>query len=359
LADSIRDNVLRGMALAAEAGRPHGRVTYGYRRVYNTRTRALERQELDTEIREATAPDGTVTEYSRAAVMKDIYDMLGSGVPITKIDVQLNEKGIPAPSGTEWRSPAIRRMLLNPAYIGKRVYQGQVVGDGMWPALVDEETYWAVVRLLEDPARKTWRPARARHLLTYIVRCGVCGGPLSKTTVNRRNWSGRVYTCMKKRCVGAIEGRFEEYVERTVVAWLALPATVEMLTALSGGDEQATHARAQAQRLRADLEDWRKLAESGDVSAVSFARTEKGLLAQIAAHEKAVSEAGIPPVLRGRIGAQAVQAWADLADDLPVKREIITTIAQIKLLPVGKGSRRPFDAGRLDWRWRLGGDQAA
>jgi DNA invertase Pin-like site-specific DNA recombinase len=74
LADSIRDNVLRGIVGAAEAGRPHGKVTYGYRRIYNSRTRAFERQEADTEIRTATAPDGTVCEYSHAGVVREIFD---------------------------------------------------------------------------------------------------------------------------------------------------------------------------------------------------------------------------------------------------------------------------------------------
>jgi site-specific DNA recombinase len=51
-ADSIRDEVLRGMAGAAQAGRPHGKITFGYRRIYHQRTRALLRQEADTELRE-------------------------------------------------------------------------------------------------------------------------------------------------------------------------------------------------------------------------------------------------------------------------------------------------------------------
>ena len=42
------------------------------------------------------------------------------------------------------------------------------------------------------------------------------------------------------------------------------------------------------------------------MTAISFARAEKGLFAQIAEHEARAAEAGIPPVLRGRIGAEAV-----------------------------------------------------
>ena len=37
-----------------------------------------------------------------------------------------------------------------------------------------------------------------------------------------------------------------------------------------------------------------------------------------------------------------------------MKREIIRTVADIKLLRAGKGSRKPFGRHRLDWRWKFG-----
>ncbi len=243
---------------------------------------------------------------------------------------------------------------MNPAYIGKRVFRGEIVGDGIWDGLVDEEVYWACVRLLDDPSRTTTRAGRAVHLLSYIVHCGVCGGPLSLGKVNRHGWTGDVYSCLKKRCAAVKAEYLDEYVQRAVVAWMARPETYDMLSAHAGGDEEIARARAEAQRLRAELEDWRKLAEDGDVTAISFARAEKGLLSQIAEHEQRAADAGIPPVLRGRVGPQAVGAWADLDDELAVKRDIIRTVAEIKLLRAGKGSRVPFGRHRLEWHWKFG-----
>jgi Thioesterase superfamily len=48
--------------------------------------------------------------------------------------------------------------------------------------------------------RTTTRAGRAVHLLSYIVHCGVCGGPISMGTVNRHSWTGHVYSCLKLRC---------------------------------------------------------------------------------------------------------------------------------------------------------------
>jgi DNA invertase Pin-like site-specific DNA recombinase len=358
LADSIRDNVLRGIVGAAEAGRPHGKVTYGYRRIYHTRTRALERQEADTELRTATAADGTVTEYSHAGIVRDIFAKVGSGVPLIHIEEELNAKGIPSPEGATWRRGIIRKMAMNPAYIGKRVLNGKIVGDGIWKGLVDVDDYWAVVRLLEDPSRKTTRAGRAVHLLSYIVRCGVCGGPLSCGRVSRRGWTGLVYCCLKRRCAAVKAEFLDEYVQRTVVAWLSLDETVDMLNALSGGDERAASARAEAARLRTELEDYKRLAETGDISAVDYVRFSRGLETQIAEQEAIAAEAGIPPVLRGMVGEQAVQRWAEIGDEVARKREIIRTVADIRLLRAGKGTRQPFGAHRLQWRWLLGPDAA-
>jgi DNA invertase Pin-like site-specific DNA recombinase len=354
MAGYIRDNVLRGIVGAAEAGRPHSKVTYGYRRIYDQRTKALLRQEPDTEVREATSDDGTVSKYSHAGIVREIYDKVAGGVPLITIEKQLNARGVPSPQGKAWLRGIIRKIAMNPAYIGKRVLRREIVGDGIWPALLDEETYWACVRRLGDPDRTTTRAGRAVHLLSYIVHCGVCGGPVSMGTVNRHGWTGQVYSCLKRRCAAVKAEYLDEYVQRVVVAWLAQPGIYELLSA-GQDDAEIAHARAEAQRLRGELEDYKKLAEAGELKAVDWIRFERGLTAQITAAEAKAQDAGIPPVLRGRIGEQAMAAWADLGDDVAVKREIIRTVAAIRLLPAAhKGDRRPFGRHRLDWRWRFG-----
>jgi site-specific DNA recombinase len=32
-------------------------------------------------------------------------------------------------------------MTMNPAYIGKRVFRGEAIGDGIWEPLVDQDTF--------------------------------------------------------------------------------------------------------------------------------------------------------------------------------------------------------------------------
>ena len=231
MADSIRDNVLRGIVGAADAGRPHGKVTYGYRRIYHQRTRALLRQEPDTEIRAATAADGTVERVHarrdrsvdlRRGVRRYAADQDRGVVERTRCAVAGGCDVAARDHPQDVDEPRLHRQA-GPARRGGR-------GRGL-ARLVDDEVYWASVRLLEDPSRTTTRAGRAVHLLSYIVLCGVCGGPLSCSQVSRHGWTGQVYSCLKKRCAAVKAEILDEYVQRVVVAWLSRPEVFEELSA--------------------------------------------------------------------------------------------------------------------------------
>ena len=353
-ADYIRDGVLRGMAGAAEDGRPHGKTTYGYRRIYNPRTGAFVAQEADEEPRTAKAE-----EYSAAGVVREIFERVSTGDPLIVIARSLNDRGIPSPTSKTWQRVVIRTMALNPAYRGRRVFRGEVVGDGQWPALVSEETFWSCARVLGDPERVKTRPGRAVHLLSYIVRCGTCGGPLHASQAGGKTVPPkRTYQCLERGCAAVERAVLDEYVERVVVAWLSRADVFEALTA-GQDDEEITRARADAQKQRAELEHWRMLAERREVDAVMYSRMSKTLLAGIEAAEARAADAGTPPVLRGRIGSQAISAWTQLHDNVAVKREIIKTVAEIKVFPAGKGNSGSSltDPKRLSWRWKFGTDE--
>jgi site-specific DNA recombinase len=121
-------------------------------------------------------------------------------------------------------------------------------------------------------------------------------------------------------------------------------------------DQQAAHARAEGQRLRAELEQWRQAAEAGQVTPVSFARVERGLLDRIAQADQQAAEAAPPPLLRGLVGPDAAAKWATL--DTAAKREVIRMVAQISVMPAGKGlSSTPFPQ-RVRFAGLIAGDQA-
>ncbi len=106
-------------------------------------------------------------------------------------------------------------------------------------------------------------------------------------------------------------------------------------------DRDTRAARAEAQRLRADLEDHKKLAETGEIKAVDFVRFERALTASIAEAEAAAQDLSIPPALRGRIGKHAARGWASSPTTWR-SRETSSAVLSIELLRAG---RRPAPAG--------------
>mgnify|MGYP000005008269 CR=1 FL=1 len=348
----ISDRVRRGQASSAAAGRPHGKLPYGYVRVYDSRGRYV-RQDLDEELHEAIGVDETKTSYSTSGVMREVITRIANGDPLITIERSLNERGIPSPrGGTGWRRGVIRKMAMTVTYIGRRVHQGEMleISSETWPALVSEEIFYAAQNVLNDPARATTKPARAAHLLSYLVRCGKCGKHLQFSKPARARHP--MYACIDRCCAINAE-ELDDLVERAIVGYLSRPDVYTDLMNTTSDDARVTMARAECERLRAELEDWRRLAEQGEVTAVSFARTEKGLLTRIAEEEAKTTEIALPPVLRGRIGEAAAASWKQ--DDLAIKREIIRLIADIRIAPAGKGRRGVPVRERIStWRWLLG-----
>src|SRR5262249_33230793 len=88
----------------------------------------------------------------------------------------LNDRGVPLPTGAEWTYIRVRRMLTNPAYAGLRVYRGEVIGDAGWEPILDRRPFDALMAKFEP--RRGRRGGDVRHLLSGIARCGRCGGPM-------------------------------------------------------------------------------------------------------------------------------------------------------------------------------------
>src|SRR5262249_52294220 len=159
-----RSRILRNVRANANAGRPHGRRLYGYRRVYDPKTGDLIGQEPD--------PD-------EAPVVQEVARRHVSGESTYSIVAHLNERGVRLPSGGEWTAPSVRRMPTNPSCAGKRTHRGKVVADGTWQPLLDEQTFDTCAARYEDPTRPKYRGGGdVKYLLSGIARCGKCGAAL-------------------------------------------------------------------------------------------------------------------------------------------------------------------------------------
>ena len=334
-AEVIRDRNLRTVRLNAERGRPHGRIPYGYRRVYDDRTGALVEQ---------------VPDEDQAPVVREIAKRAASGQSLASIAQDLNKRGVPGPTGRPWDKAILPELICKATYIGKRRHQGIVIGDAQWEPILDEETYFACVRLFSDPGRRTAKDGAVRHLLSGLARCSECRGAHRM----RPQRGVQKYVC--EDCSRTSIGKevFERIVVEAVLQHVERPEFVEAL-ARPAEDGGTRAALAEAQALEAQLADARELAGRWvngrlALSAASLASLEQELMPRIeAARGRAVS-ATVPGVLREVAGPKAREHWAGMASDLVWQRAVIKALVVPWLRPAGKGVRtvRP---GRYELEW--------
>jgi len=108
----------------------------------------------------------------------------------------LNDAKIPAPAGGLWVPANLPKLMTNPRLAARRAYRGEIVADGIWPPILDADTFDRIQRLFRQ-RRNGGRPP-TRWLLPGIVRCGECGGYM-ETSGDKDH--------MRYRCLPARQGR--------------------------------------------------------------------------------------------------------------------------------------------------------
>jgi len=329
-ADDTRERVLRAVRANAGRGRPHGKLLYGYRREYDPKTGELTRQ----------VPDEATAEIVREAARR----VMAGETPYA-VAQDFDRRGIPTPrGGARWDLIQIKRLCINPGYAGKRVHQGRVVGDADWPPLLDEATHLALVAKLGDPRRRTQRDSAIRHLLSGIAICGVCGGRIRV----QKNRGFLAYLCVDGFHVSRRETDVDEFVTEVVLARLERPDLADVL-AYKSLDDETTAALAEAREKRARLEGFYDTAAAGELTPAALARIEARLLPEIKAAERRARATVTSPLVAATAGVDARTHWAELS--LPQRREIISTLMSVRILPTVRGSRT-FNPESIAIEWR-------
>jgi len=332
-ADAIRERVLRTTRLNAERGGPHGPVAYGYRREYDPHTGALLRQVADEE---------------QAAVVREIARAVADGRSLYSIAQDLNGRGVPGPGGGVWRGPALKQLLLKPTYLGQRVYRGVVMGDAAWPAILDEVTYYACRRVLDDPARRTQRDTRVKYLLTGLARC-FCGSALRV-----RDRSGdrvTVYWCPAGRCSTIRVEVLDQIVQEALLEYVERPQFARSLIPDSGGSGAMREALGRVEELEGRLAQARLQAARLELSTASLALLEREWVPQIERARAAAQAAVVPPVLLRIAGPDARKVWRKMEGDVVQRRSVVREMVAVTLnRAYARGARRVTE-DRYTLRW--------
>ncbi|ARX85662.1 hypothetical protein SMD44_05126 [Streptomyces alboflavus] len=403
--EEMRNNVLRTLRANAANGRPHGQEGYGYRRVYDPRTRALLKIEVepaeakiigelckrvaagdaysviarDFNLRGVAPParQWRKEHIGRLAVWRDdlpenvlihpewvqrikdhahlqaeVQQRLKEGEEELSVSQDFNERQEPLLLA-RWHAATIVDYASHPRYIGVRTHHGKATAEGVWPKIVKKSTHARCLAIIKERKRKPHnsRPGRAVNWLSGSMVCDVC----SVAVGSGRNASGPYYRCMQPKVEGkyggkgyhvsATTGPIDEFVEEKLFEWLSSPQFVEAYT--KGDDElmkQAAEADAEVTLLRGRLQEFRESAIDGKTSAETLAVVEAGLLPKIEEAEKVAKSLKAPSLVRDLVAAtpeEVATAWAEVP--MAQRRLVAETLLDIRLRKAPRGGHMPVE----------------
>lgn len=327
--------ILRASQATAQAGRPHGKLLYGYRREYDDRGRY---------VRQLWHPE-------QAPIVREAAQRVDAGESCRSIALDLNQRGIAPPRGGPggWRLEQVKRIVVNPGYAGFRVHRGKVIGPADWPAILDEPLWSRCVARLTDPRRKTVQDAKLKHLLTGTARCGVCSAGLR---VGKQRSGTLSYVCYPGFHTAIRKDWLDETMTELVLQRMEREDALELLRPADREQAEATAKRELAE-LEQRLDGFYAGAAAGDVTRAGLTAIETRLLPQIEDARRRARPTPVPTVLRKLAGPGARGRWPGLG--VALQRETVDLLLEIRIMPVTRRGSRRFDPDRIRWSWRHAG----
>lgn len=344
-ANTMRERQLRTARILAEKGRPHGRIPYGYQRVYDSRTGVLIGQEPDPHTGE---------------IVRWISEQVLRGEPLSQIAHQLQDQGEPTPHGARkgnvsrgWTASSVKQIMRNPTIAGKRVFRGEIIGDADWAPLVSAEDFARIQRLLFDPSRRVHvsNGVTAKSLLSHIAKCDCCSRPLQRI-LSRPDKNGirRVrYQCRFRGCykVTIMAPELDEHVSEFAIAWLSDPGNAALLV---GEDEEwaahATEAQNCISALEARLQAAIDSYAAGDIDLAMLTQVDRLMTPRIEQAQQLLTLPIADRTIRDLINAEDLAtAWQEL--EFAEQRRIIKALFEVRIMPAAKLGRYGFQPDRI------------
>ena len=327
------ERIRRQKAQAASKGWAQGgRRRYGY-------------QHARTESGEATLE----VVPSEAEIIREAAKRVLEGESLRSIAIDLNSRGIPTATGSQWQVTTLRTMLTGPHTAGLRVHHGEIVGEANWEPILDRATFERLRLILGDPRRRQGgRPPT--HLLTGILKCGLCG----KNLRHAKRGSGGRYVCdpAPKGCGRlAISDIIEEAVKAEVAQRAPMERSLEV-------DETIEKLQAEIVAIEESMDRLAALHfAEGHLSEREYLAARSSLDDKRASIEAELKErlaaAPLTDLLLApseRAGATEPVEWDDL--DLESQRRTISAVLDRIVVAPGKPGSRKLDLSRLKYRWR-------
>lgn len=333
--EQTRERVLRAVRANAAAGKPHGKLPYGYMIVRDPDTgEPLERTPNPT-----TAP-----------ILREIVSRILSGDSLYAVAGDLNDRGVPGPrpkrdgGPSPWIPVTLRKIIESPTYAGLRTHKGEVVGKATWEPLISLDEHERILAVLADPSRRSnHRGSEPHWLLSGIAVCGVCGSSMRR----QKNRGYNTYVCAKGFCVARSVRSLDPYVTEHALRRLE---GQDLLADLGSQDADMATAVAEVTALRQRLDAFTDSAAEGETSPTALARIESRLRPQIAAVEAKMRRHAKSPLVLDVAGPLARSRWETMA--MRDRRDLLRELVTVEVVKLEKRQRTVPGPESVHFVWK-------
>lgn len=283
-----------------------------------------------------------------AAVIREAYDRYLSGESYYSIAQGLNAEGALTSTGRQWSVSTLRALLRNPGYAGILVYKGVERGDGSWTPIISRAT-WGQYKQMRARRKvpHDWAN-QAKHLLSGLAVCGVCGGRLFARPMYGRGSAQKAvtlaYACRDKWCVQRNLERLDDLVTRTVVARFAQPEVIAQIRA----SQTTVDEDAELDELRARWDDLAAMVADGTLRPQAVREQSAILRSKIDRLETHVMTVRQVSVASDLALADDVRTHWD-SMPLPQKRALIQYLTSITVNKQANPRRFDHNDVVIDW----------
>lgn len=313
------ERVTRASEQRAASGKPHGRPSFGWK---------LEAGEW-------------VLDPEQAALVREAAKRVIGGESCGSIVADWNAQGLQTAAGADtWDHRALRKILRRPVNAGLRIYRGDIVGKATTPAILDVESWEAVLGRLS--ARGGQRRPR-RYLLTGMVACAADG---ERLVGHRAKLEG--YECVKcgRRITSA---RLDALISDAVLDAIATPRLAAKL-ARARNDTKESDALRDLDRADKRLSELASMYGSGDLDTAEYRAARQAAQERRAEAARRLQSRRGSLVLVEALGApEGIRAlW--VRQPVAWRREVIRAV--VDRIEIGVSTRSAWEPERVNVIWR-------
>lgn len=338
----INKRLRRGLQQSIEDGCYVANAPYGYKNVYVDRRPTLEIYEPE------------------AKFVRMMFELYAQGLGCVSVARQVNSMGARPHRSPEFSRNSIAKILRNPTYIGKvvwnqkkhikkgvkgnlkhiTIYQPRekwTITDGLHPAIIEKELFDKVQSIMDGRYAPPKHDGTVRSPLAGLVKCSNCGQNMQRMIMKHEPY----LLCMKAGCCASakftfVEDRVLEYLQDTL-AKLSLPRP-ELPSGRDNDIQQAKLETVKKELAAADRQKSRlyELLELGEYDIPTFRERMAVVREKIALLERQQAELSLeienthiedPSALAERIqGVLDAYEAADAAGRNALLKSVISTI---------------------------------